>query len=97
MSFRYQVEAVHYLASADLYVLDGRLESGTIKSGSCGVAMTSDGEYPIQVMTVALVNHMSFDSTRPSLSIAKPPCPLDALRGSLIVGSASPSAKPWPR
>ena len=84
MPFRYVVEAATHLSAARAHVLDGRLESGTIRNGVRAIAQTVRGPVPIVIRSVAFVHRSTVDPTLVTLQIEPPPVPLDELVGAVV-------------
>lgn len=84
MSFSFYVEHATHLPGADLWIVDGKLLSGDISAADTAV-MTNSGSLTIRIKNVAIVDP-TVDSSRMTLVIEEPPCPIENLEGSTLVG-----------
>jgi hypothetical protein len=93
MAFTFLIEQANALSASGLYLLDGQLIDGAITNGSrCRAIGAVDCE--IVVKYVGLVSP-SQGADRRSLSIERPPCPLESLVGcKLIDADPTPDSPP---
>jgi len=83
MSFRFRIHSITYLPTADVYALDGTLESGTVMAGSEGVVREPGKS--IKVKSVALVNSRNVGSNRLTLSVERPAFALSEVSEGMIL------------
>ncbi len=89
MAFRLRIERVTYLSKANIWALDGKLLDGVVRNGAVAVARTASGTTcDIRIQNGAMVDPAPLvDRSLVTLVIDEPPCPVEELEGSLLIGA----------
>jgi len=85
MSFRFIIDNAGYLKTANIWFVEGILESGVVNEGSVGKLKAAAST--VKVKNVALVTSNEVGNGRLTLSIEEPHFPIDSLQKGMVIES----------